>query len=140
MKVKVNGSWVDVPAFKVVEQVKDFEVLEGDITLTSALNILTIEHNKGLAPFCVHLELTTPIEVSASVLFSWYESVLTPQANYYETMATTTTLVQRAIVKVDTITAVGQFTIDANNVVIRNRNNSFPFKAGTYHYKIYYAI
>lgn len=125
MKVKVNGNWVDVPAFKVTEKVGDVAVLEGDITLTSASNSFSITHNLDVVPIFVDAYLTTP---QTNVNF----------------MREIVGLVGNVRNQVLTIRDSGEQPYKSNITfsedVFSISGLGYKMDAGTYHYKIYYAI
>lgn len=57
MKVKVNGVWKDHVSFLHREKIGDVAVLEGEITLSSSVYIVKIEHNLGIVPFMAVAEV-----------------------------------------------------------------------------------
>lgn len=61
MKVKVNGAWVDVPAFKVVEKGNGHGVIEGEITIVGNVKSLQVDYDElPNEPFCASIENNDP--------------------------------------------------------------------------------
>lgn len=144
MKVKVNGAWVDVPAFKVVEQVKDFEVLEGDITLPSEANTIFITHDLGVLPERVEVYTTDDHAIVTNLCYAcaMYKML---SAIYYVNVSeycSTTSGLSRAY---------GPYQCNPNNptptpaittsiVKLYSGVSTRMFYAGNYHFKIYYKL
>lgn len=125
MKVKVNGAWVDVPAFKVTEKVGDVAVIEGDITLTSASNSFSITHNLDVVPIFVDAYLTTPqtnVNFMREIV-GWVGDV----RNYVVTIR-------------DSGESPYKSGITFSENVFSVSGLGYRMDSGIYHYKIYYAI
>lgn len=139
MKVKVNGAWVDVPAYKV--KVGDVACLEGDITLASTQNFILVTHNLGkVAIFATIIiadeyEAATFVPYSASVYDNEFGGFGVGEViNNTDIMSKTGTAVPNK---------TGDIYAPQNTeafVRFYSGQSGRRFLAGNYHYKIYYAV
>lgn len=137
MKVKVNGAWVDVPAFKVVEQ--SGEVVEGEVTIASDIHYIPVTHNKGKVSKFATIEHTTDTS-STWILIGGFIAdfgFIFCGGGVYRRNATT--LETTSAVPLNNSSA-STWTAKSTEEMVQffAGNTSYKFKAGTYRYKIYF--
>ena len=139
MKVKVNGAWVDVPAFKVVEKTGgNIKCLDGDITLASEQNNIVVTHNLGKVAFFATIKYADTYEVEAYK--PYYAVVYNDEMGGFGVGE----IYKNATEKDGSAVPVGDTNYSPHNTESYIRfwsgNSSRRFLAGNYHYKIYYEV
>lgn len=134
MKVKVNGAWVDVPAFKVVEK-SGANVIEGEVTLTSNSAKLVIEHNQGKIPKLVGVMLSTTATSNRSFAFMLMPNALADARHIATYSGGSFTGYAPAKVDSDAVT-YNQYYYNDNMIAVGSGTSGRLWVAGTYKYTL----
>lgn len=143
MKVKVNGSWVDVPAFKITEKSSGVKVLEGDFTLVTAANKFIIDHNLGLIPFFVNVWYTgdeyNPDAYTPLDCVMWYNSIFNKYLCAGSALNNLQDFIAGGAIECRTTSPQDFYPfITTTQFQTWSMSSLRKFHAGSYRYKIYY--